>query len=227
MGKEKIKRPGLFVAGLTASKTITASSNVTVAGTLTGSSNFSVAGTLTASSNFTVSGTLTGSSNATISGTLTGSSNVTVSGTLTGSSNASVAGTLTGSSNVSVAGTLTASSNASVAGTLTLSSGLVGSVASVSSSQALAPLQVTVLTNTGAVGYTLPAPVAGMEMRIVKTANSTAVLTVATNSTAVTLDGSSGVNLIFNGQNQVAWLQASSTARWLLLSSTGQIGNIT
>lgn len=135
--------------------------------------------------------------------------------------------TITASSDVAVSGTLTGSSNVSAGGTLTASSAFIGSVISVSSSQVLTSILLTILTATSAAGYTLPAPVVGLEKRIVKTGNSTQALTVATDSTTVTVDGSSGTNLVFNGRNQVAYLQASSTSRWVLLSSTAQIGDIT
>lgn len=137
-----------------------------------------------------------------------------------------VGGTLTGSSNASVAGTFTGSSNATISGTVTASSAFKHAVTTSSSQLALTSVGVNVLSATGAVSYTLPAAVAGLRMILAKTANSTAILTVDTASTAQTLDGSSATKITLDGLNQKVELVGVSTSRWLVLSSTTVFGGI-
>lgn len=213
-------------SGLGVTGASTFSGAVTVGGTLTASSAISVSAASTFSGNVTVGGALTASSGLGVTAASTFSGAVTVSGTLTASSSGLVSGgltvskTITGSSNATVDGTLTASSN------LTLSGKLTHSLQSVSSGQALGVHNVSVLTATGSTSYTLPAAAAGYYKAIFKSANSTAILTVDTNSTNETFDGSSATKLTFNGKDQKVEMVGLSTARWLIISSTASVGDI-
>ena len=130
------------------------------------------------------------------------------------------------SSDATVSGTLTGSSNASIGGTLTASSALVQGVVTSSSAKTLTSVGVNELSATGAASYTLPSVASGRRLVIAKTANSTAVLTVDTASTAQTLDGSSATKITLNGFNQNIELMGMSTTRWLVLSSTTVFGGI-
>lgn len=186
----------------------TVSSGLGVTGASTFSGALTVAGTLTGSSNMSITGT------GTVSGTFTASSSGLVSGGLT------VSKTITGSSNASVAGTLTASSS------LSANQGVTVARAVASSAANLVSYGLIDITATGAANYVIDAPVAGRDVYIFKTANSTAAATVTVNATGtVTFDGTNTV-LTFNGQNQVAHLMGNSATRWLLISTTGQVGGI-
>lgn len=234
------------VTGVTAtfSGTLTGSSNLSVTGTATVSGTFTASSSAAVTGGLTVGGTLTGSSASTLSGAVTASTNVTVGGTLTASSASTLSGAVTASTNMTVGGTLTASSastlsgavtastNATVGGTLTASSGLSASQgvtlprAAASTAANLVSYGLIDITSTSASAYVLDAPVAGREVVIFKTGNSTQIATVTVNSTAtVTFDGTNTV-LTFNGVNQVARLIGNSSTRWLLTSSTGQVGAI-
>lgn len=114
----------------------------------------------------------------------------------------------------------------SVTGTLTASSGFVQGLVTSSSQKTLTQVGVNLMSATGAASYTLPAPAAGLRMTLIKTAASTAILTVDTNSTGTTLDGSSATKILFDGNNQRAELLGLTTARWTVLTSTALYGGI-
>lgn len=76
------------------------------------------------------------------------------------------------------------------------------------------------LTATSAKSYTLDAPVLGAYKEIVKTANSTTILTVSSGS-GVTIGGSTKTvtKILFNGQNDSAILRGVSTTKWHLVGN--------
>ena len=76
------------------------------------------------------------------------------------------------------------------------------------------------LTSTGAVTITLDAPVNGCEKHIVKTANSTAIVTVSSGSTTVFFGASTAANttMTFNGQNDAVILRGDGTTRWQIMA---------
>lgn len=165
MGKEKIKRPGLFPNGLTANKTMTCSSGLTVGGTAT-------INTLSVSSGATLGGAATATTS------FAASLGVTLPRTLASSS-----------ANLPAYGLIT-------------------------------------IAGTSAMACVIGAPVAGKEVAIYKTANSTAIASITTNATgSVTLDGTN-VTLTFNGQNQWIRLMGDSSTRWLMLGTTATFGGL-
>ncbi len=79
---------------------------------------------------------------------------------------------------------------------------------------------LTRLISTGAVTVTLDAPVNGCEKHLVKTANSTAILTLSSGSTTVFFGASTAANTLmrFNGQNDSAILRGDGTTRWQIIA---------
>lgn len=139
---------------------------------------------------------------------------------------ATFGGTLTASSNATVSGTLTPSSDMTVGGKATFNGGAYEEVQTVSTTGAtLNANGLSLLTSTAVAAHTLPAPEAGLHKFLIKTANSTAAMTVTTASTSQTVDGSNTV-ITFNGQNQRAELIGASSTRWVLVTSTASVGNL-
>jgi hypothetical protein len=82
---------------------------------------------------------------------------------------------------------------------------------------------LSTISATGAKTFTLDAPVKGAYKEIVKTANSTAIATVAVGSTSsgITVSGSTDVvtKILFNGQNDSVSLRGISDSKWLVISN--------
>lgn len=79
---------------------------------------------------------------------------------------------------------------------------------------------ITTLGSTDAASYTLSAPVAGNEKKLVCTAATTTIQTVTLESG--TFDGTNNV-ASFDGDGEALHLQAVSTARWAILSNYGSV----
>lgn len=84
----------------------------------------------------------------------------------------------------------------------------------------LARFGLTLLSSTGAKTFVLTAPVLGCYKEIVKTANSTAIVTISCGS-GVTIGGSTKVvtKILFNGQNDSVTLRAISATKWYVVSN--------
>ena len=149
-----------------------------------------------------------------------------MAGTFTASSSATFSGGVSVTSGITAAA-VTATSNITSSGVVTANAGFKDATQTIatSSAQLIPAYGVTVMNSTLAAAYTIDNPIAGIRKVLQKIDASTQIISVTVTSTAATFNGTNTV-LTFDGLNQRAELQGLSSTRWLLLTSTASLGNI-
>lgn len=89
-----------------------------------------------------------------------------------------------------------------------------------STATVLSPYGLGILSSTGAKTFIMAAPVLGSMKEFVKTANSTAIITISVGS-GQTVGGSTKVvtKILFNGQNDSCSLRGISATKWHVISN--------
>ena len=100
----------------------------------------------------------------------------------------------------------------------------LGSAFTASTAANISNIGLTQITSTAAKTYTLDAPAQGCVCEIIYTGSSTTVQTVASGSTSISFNGTTGTQLTFNGINEAVILKGISTTRWAIMSNVGSVG---
>jgi len=100
----------------------------------------------------------------------------------------------------------------------------LGSAFTASTAANISNIGITQLATTAATTFTLDAPAQGCECELIMTAGTTTINTVASGSTSISFDGTTGTQLTFNGINETVALKGLSTTRWAITSNVGSVG---
>ncbi len=100
----------------------------------------------------------------------------------------------------------------------------LGSGFTASTAANISNIGLTALGTTAATTFTLDAPAQGCMCELIMTAGTTTINTVASGSTSISFDGTTGTQLTFNGINEAVILKGISTTRWAIKSNVGAVG---